>query len=162
MLKHQMIDIGDLYNSGLRNLAGPFDRCVVSLPFIRPCQGIDFPNLSSYGFDMTRYHAVLGYAISTLAPESLFAYPNPIAGGMHTNDAACFASLLPLVADVIKEVTPEETIEQFATLRGERMVRRQVLTNTEDMTAVRNVTAWLGERISIGGQSVCICSVLPS
>lgn len=135
MLNSTLIDLGTLYHAGLRNLAGPWDR--------------------SYGYDMTRYHSVFGQLVTSLAPLHKGAVPSPPAGGLHTNDAACFAPLMPLISSIIADAAPKGVLSSFAAFGAkDRTLKRSLRTNVVDETAIRNVTAWLGETISIGGQSV--------
>ena len=103
---------------------------------------------------MTRYHSPFGELVSSLAPVGKGAVPSPPAGGLHSNDAGCFGPLMPLVANIIKEVTPKTTLSSFSSFSGERSVQRKLRTNVVDPTAVRNFTSWLGANITIGGQSV--------
>ncbi|KZT24175.1 hypothetical protein NEOLEDRAFT_1179434 [Neolentinus lepideus HHB14362 ss-1] len=138
MLQHTMEDLGLLYHAGLRNLAGPFDR--------------------TYGFDQTRYHSVLGYFIAALLPCASTPAPVPtsLPGSLHINDYTCFPYLAATLSSVVRGITPQWVLDNFAQFENgkERIVEREVRTNTVDPTAVRNVTAWLGDNISIGAQSL--------
>ncbi|KZV70557.1 hypothetical protein PENSPDRAFT_607210 [Peniophora sp. CONT] len=135
MLNYTMLDLADFYHADLRNLAGPWDR--------------------TYGFDMTRYHSILGQLISSLLPAEKIAVPSPVLAGKHMNDAVCFGTLMPLIADTVQSIVPQDVLNQFVNFTGERdVVFRQVRTNTEDETAVRNVTVWLGPNVTIGGMSL--------
>ncbi|THH15465.1 hypothetical protein EW146_g5028 [Bondarzewia mesenterica] len=135
MLNNTLVDLGTLYHAGLRNLAGPWDR--------------------SYGYDMTRYHSVFGQLVTSLAPLHRGAVPSPPAGGLHTNDVACFGPLIPLISSIIADVAPDSVLKNFADFgTTERILKRRLRTNVVDETAIRNVTAWLGETVSIGGQSL--------
>ncbi|KAI0030452.1 hypothetical protein K488DRAFT_87755 [Vararia minispora EC-137] len=135
MLNTTMTDISDFYHADLRNLAGPWDR--------------------TYGFDMTRYHAILGQVISSLAPAEKHATPSPPIGGLHINDAVVFGPLIPLIADTVANNVSVDVLSKFSNFTGERDVQaRRVRTNTEDPTAIRNVTVWLGKNLAIGGQSL--------
>ncbi|TFK53879.1 hypothetical protein OE88DRAFT_1675168 [Heliocybe sulcata] len=138
MLQHTMEDIGLLYNAGLRNLAGPFDR--------------------TYGFDQTRYQSVVGYFITALLPSLSTPAPIPksLLGSLHVSDYTCFPYLAAALSPIVRNATPGWVLENFATFEEgkERFIDRKVRTNTVDPSAVRNVTAWLGDNISIGGQSL--------
>jgi hypothetical protein len=104
---------------------------------------------------MTRYHAVLGQIISSIVPPQQIAVPSPPISGLHVGDAVVFGSLTPLIANTIKDTTLPDVIEKFSHFKmTDRTVTRQLRTNTEDPTAVRNVSVWLGPGVAIGGQSV--------
>ena len=109
----------------------------------------------TYGFDMTRYHSILGQLISSFLPAEKIAVPSPVLTGEHMNDAVCYGTLMPLIADTVKSIVPQSVIDRLTLFTGDRdVVYRQVRTNTEDPTAVRNVSVWLGPNVTIGGQSV--------
>lgn len=104
---------------------------------------------------MTRYHSILGQLISSLLPAEKIAVPSPILSGKHINDAVCFGTVMPLIADTVQSIVPQDVLNQFVNFTGDRdVVFRQVRTNTEDETAIRNVTVWLGPNVTIGGMSV--------
>ena len=106
---------------------------------------------------MTRYHAILGQLISSLVPVEKIAVPSPALTGEHINDAVCYGTLIPLIADTVESIIPQSVIDKFTNFTGDRdVVFRQVRTNTEDPTAIRNVTVWLGPNVTIGGQSVSL------
>jgi len=104
---------------------------------------------------MTRYHSIIGMVVSSLVPIEKHATPSPPISGLHTNDAVVFGPLIPLIIDTVASSVSTDILNKFTTFSGNGSVQtRQLRTNTEDPTAIRNVTVWLGDNLAIGGQSV--------
>ena len=115
-------DIARYYHAGLRNLAGPYDR--------------------SYGMDMRRYASLVGMWIWLAAGRANAPFPDQTQPFDQSWD---FGSA-PLYA-VLGARVPDDALPHFRTFQGERLVA-QVLSDTPRRVA----TAWIGERLLLGGE----------
>jgi hypothetical protein len=115
-------DIAQFYHSGMRNVAGPYDR--------------------SYGMDMRRYVACLGMWIwlATGYDHAPFPYLDlPLEHGWDFAVAPLFA-LLGLRM-------PDDARPHFLAFRGERQVERVIAAEPR-----RVATAWIGARVMLGAE----------
>ncbi len=99
------------------------------------------PHDRAYGLDMRAHVASLGLWIFLAVPPELAPLPDPDAGPMtHAHDylaAPCFATL--------GAVVPAEALPHLLAFQGQRVLHRRI-------TAQRVATAWLSDRIMLGGE----------
>lgn len=115
-------DVARLYHPGLGNLCGPFDR--------------------AYGMDMKGYAASLGLWLWAALGQSQAPFPDMNRPFAHAADL-CLAPCVALLGARL----PEELAERFVRFGGERYLEQTI------SDAPRRVaTAWLHERLMLGGQ----------
>lgn len=115
-------DIALMYQAGMKNMAGPFDR--------------------SYGMDLQCYASTIGLWIWMALGKEYAPFPEIEPVFRHDQDL-CLAP--HCVAVGVR--APEDVLPALRTFQGERQVER-VITNDPR----RVVTAWIGEKLLIGGE----------
>lgn len=131
--------IGELYNANLRNVAGPWDR--------------------TYGWDMNIYIGILNAYIWTLVGADLAPGINTVSKGgrtpawatTHADDfeiAPLLAALMPFHHTLV----PDDVVAKLAAFPGEHTYAAQAYSPPFDL-APRNVSSWIGERVTIGAES---------
>jgi hypothetical protein len=116
-------DIARFYHAGLRNLAGPYDR--------------------SYGMDLQRYGGLIGMWIWLAVGRALAAFPDPALPFAHAWDFGSGPAYALLGAQV-----PGDALEHLRSFQGERLIQ-QTITDPP----LRVASAWVGERVLIGGET---------
>ncbi len=114
-------DIGRFYHADLKNLCGPFDR--------------------SYGMDMQKYVALAGAWIAFYVPPEKAPLLPPSAQPVKSHEFPALPGYALVAAPPPKDVMPH-----LRAFQGKRRLSRPI-----GASGVRVATAWLGERIMIGG-----------
>jgi hypothetical protein len=115
-------DMARFYHAGMRNLAGPYDR--------------------SYGMDMRQYFAAVGMAFWVAAGRDHAPLPDLEHPFVHGWDFG----MGPLVALAGTRV-PDDALPHLTGFRGEREVEQLIVPEPRRRVA----SAWLGERVMLGG-----------
>ncbi|KAL1879500.1 hypothetical protein Plec18167_003957 [Paecilomyces lecythidis] len=123
--------IGTLYHAELRNLAGPWDR--------------------GYGFDMNRYFGIIAAHIWTLVGKDSAPVIEKVYMMSHSADFA-ISPLVAILADYHNALVPQSAVDSLTQFPGEHLVNTSAYSIPYD-SYPRRITAWLSERISIGGES---------
>jgi hypothetical protein len=124
-------DVAAFYHAGLGNVAGPYSR--------------------TYGMDMRKYGALLGMSIWLAVGREHAPFPH--ASGMfdHGHDF-CFGPPLGLVGTVV----PADVIPHLLAFQGDRQIERRLPTNHD-----RVASAWIGENVMIGAESLRLSGERP-
>jgi hypothetical protein len=115
-------DVALMYHAGMKNMAGPFDR--------------------SYGMDMQQYATTIGMWIWMEVGREAAPFPDIAQPFEHSHDfciAPCY------VAVDVK--VPDEALLHLQAFQGERQVERTI-----SLEPRRVATAWIGQRILLGGE----------
>jgi hypothetical protein len=124
-------DTARYYHAGLGNVAGPYSR--------------------TYGMDMRKYGALLGMSI-WLAVGRKHA-PFPRASGIFEHGADfCYGPPMAVVGTLI----PDDVLPHLLSFQGERQVEQRLPTNHD-----RVASAWVGEQVLIGAESLRLTGDLP-
>ena len=115
-------DLARYYHAEMRNLAGPYDR--------------------SYGMDLRRYGGLIGLWIWLAVGRNLAAFPAPAQPFDHPWDFGAG----PLYA-ILGVQVPLDVVPHLLAFQGERQVE-QVIADAPERVA----TAWVGERVLLGGE----------
>lgn len=94
----------------------------------------------AYGMDMTRYVSLAGAWLGLVLDSKLAPLPDPTGPLEHALDLVAVSGLALLGAQI-----PADALPHFLHFQGERQVTRII-------TEQRAATAWLGERVMIGGE----------
>lgn len=131
--------VGALYHAGLRNMAGPWDR--------------------AYGFDQNLYVGIMNVYLWSLvgsdrAPGRQKRQGQkrlPYWAATHADDFE-IAPLLSAVLPYHHTLVPDDVWDKLVAFPGEHTYAAAAYAPPYDL-ATRNVTTWLGERVTIGAQS---------
>jgi hypothetical protein len=113
------------------NVAGPYSR--------------------TYGMDMRRYGALLGMSIWLAVGREHAPFPQESGMFEHGHDF-CFGPAMAMVGTVV----PDDVLPHLLAFQGEREVEQRLPTNHD-----RVATAWLGEKVMIGAESLRLTGELP-
>ncbi|KNG84741.1 hypothetical protein ANOM_005543 [Aspergillus nomiae NRRL 13137] len=131
MLQATWRNIGDLYHAELKNLAGPWDR--------------------SYGFDMQKYFGIMSAHIWTLVGKETSPVIDKVYMMSHNADFA-ISPLVAILSSFHNSLVPATAVDALRTFPGEHMVTTSAQSIPYDYST-RNISVWLGERISVGAES---------
>lgn len=124
----------DFYNGKLQNLAGPWDR--------------------NYGWDMNKYVAIMSLYVWSLAGRShVFSSSEPVHLLTHADDLE-FVPIVAALSSFHETLVPAGVLSKLQTFppNTERTVSRQAYSPPYDLE-VRNITTWLSEKLTIGGDT---------
>ncbi|QRD84357.1 hypothetical protein F9C07_1677559 [Aspergillus flavus] len=124
-------NIAQLYHAELKNLAGPWDR--------------------SYGFDMQKYFGIMSAHIWTLVGKETSPVIDKVYMMSHNADFA-ISPLVAILSSFHNSLVPATAVDALRTFPGEHMVSTSAQSIPYDYVP-RNISAWLGEKISIGAES---------
>ena len=125
-------DMSQFYNANLKNIAGPWDR--------------------TYGYNQKQYVALAAACIWGVVGRELSPFPSVIGGMYHPDDFAFFP-LFALAMPEMAKYLSNDTKKAFITFEGERNVSMQAYSPPWDY-AVRNITAWISENVTIGAEQL--------
>lgn len=140
MVRDVWASVGALYNANLRNMAGPWDR--------------------SYGFDQNLYVGIMNIYLWSLVGADRAPGGGRGAGGgrrtpywaaTHADDFE-IAPLLSAVLPYHHALVPDDAWEKLVAFPGEHTYATAAYSPPYDL-APRNVTAWLGDSVTIGAES---------
>lgn len=145
MIADVWTSVGALYHAGLRNTAGPWDR--------------------SYGFDQNLYVGIMNiYLWSLVGADRAPGINNnnnnnatarrgrtPYWATTHADDFE-IAPLLAAVLPYHHTLVPDDVRARLVAFPGEHTYTASAYAPPYDLVA-RNVTTWLGDAVTIGGQS---------
>lgn len=94
----------------------------------------------AYGMDLRRYVSLTGIWMGLVLPADLTPLPDPAGPMGHAHDFLFTPNFVALGA-----VVPSAVLAELHAFTGERVLRRPI-------TATRVATAWLAERVMIGGE----------
>lgn len=120
-----------LYNSNMRNMAGPWDR--------------------SYGYDMNRYLSIMGLWIwNAIGHQSspIYKYPQVMA---HRDDFE-FGPLVSILGPYMNSFISNTAMKSLRTFSGAHSFNTTVFSPAYD-NAPRNISAWLSPNLTIGAES---------
>lgn len=124
-------DMASMYNANLKNIAGPWDR--------------------TYGYNMKQYVSLDASIIWAVAGRENAPFPE-VMGGMYHDDDFAFYPLFALAMPEMVKYLSNTTKQTFFTFPGEHNVTAQAYSPPFDQ-AVRNITAWVSENITIGAEA---------
>lgn len=124
-------DVAAFYHAGLGNVAGPYSR--------------------TYGMDMRKYGALLGMSIWLAVGSDQAPFPHEKGMFDHGHDF-CFGPPLALVGTAV----PDDAMPHLLAFQGERLIERRLPTNHD-----RVATAWIGETVLIGAESLRLTGEFP-
>ncbi|KAE8362495.1 hypothetical protein BDV27DRAFT_166199 [Aspergillus caelatus] len=124
-------NIGQLYHAELKNLAGPWDR--------------------SYGFDMQKYFGIMSAHIWTLVGKKKSPVIDKVYMMSHNADFA-ISPLVAILSSFHNSLVPATAVDALRTFPGEHMASTSAQSIPYDYFP-RNISAWLGEKISVGAES---------
>lgn len=131
--------VGELYNANLRNIAGPWDR--------------------SYGFDQNLYVGIMNIYLWSLVGSDRAPGINTVSRGGRTpywaTTHADDFEIAPLLAAVLPyhhTLVPDEVWQKLVAFPGEHTYTTAAYAPPYDLVP-RNVTSWLSDNITIGGES---------
>ena len=133
MIEDVWTAFGDFYNARLQNLAGPWDR--------------------SYGWDMNKYVAIMSLYIWSIAGrEHVFSSSEKPWLLTHADDGE-FVPIVSILSSFHNTMVPANVVARLKSFGcNERIVQRHAYSPPFDLQ-VRNITTWLSEKITIGGDS---------
>lgn len=94
----------------------------------------------AYGMDMRRYVSLTGVWLALVLDPPLVPLPDPKGPMGHAHDF-----LFGVLAAKVGAAVPAEALAHFQRFHGERLVERE-------LPGGRLATAWLGERLMLGGE----------
>jgi hypothetical protein len=94
----------------------------------------------AYGMDMRRYVSLVGTWLGLVLPPDLTPLPDPSGPMDHAHDYVVVPTYVVLGAQV-----PADALEHFKKFQGEHQLTRPI-------TGPRVATAWLGEKVMLGGE----------
>lgn len=124
-------DVAAFYHAGMGNVAGPYSR--------------------TYGMDMRKYGALLGMSIWLGVGRNLAPFPQESGMFDHGHDF-CFGPPFAIVGTEI----PDDVLPHLGAFQGERIIIRRLPTNHD-----RVASAWIGESVLIGAESLRLTGELP-
>lgn len=131
--------VGELYNANLRNIAGPWDR--------------------TYGFDMNLYVGIMNAYLWSLVGLDRAPGINTVSRGGKTpywamthSDDFEIAPLLAVILPYHHTLVPDDVWEKLVTFPGEHTYTTAAYSPPFDLVP-RNITTWLSDNITIGGES---------
>lgn len=124
-------DVAAFYHAGMGNVAGPYSR--------------------TYGMDMRKYGALLGMSIWLGVGRDHAPFPRESGMFDHGHDF-CFGPPFAIVGTQI----PDDVLPHLLAFQGERTVERRLPTNHD-----RVATAWIGENVLIGAESLRLTGEWP-
>ncbi|PGH12515.1 hypothetical protein AJ79_04259 [Helicocarpus griseus UAMH5409] len=131
MLQETWKMVGDLYHPQLKNLAGPWDR--------------------GYGFDMNKYFSIIAAHIWCLIGKSAAPVIDKVPMMSHSADFA-ISPLVAILSPFHDKLVPGTTVGSLQNFQGEHTVDTSAYSIPYD-SYPRQITAWLDDNISIGGES---------
>ncbi|MEZ4836535.1 MAG: hypothetical protein R2873_31850 [Caldilineaceae bacterium] len=124
-------DVAAFYHAGLGNVAGPYSR--------------------TYGMDMRKYGALLGMSVWLAVGRELAPFPREDGMFAHGHDFT-FGPPLALVGTEV----PADALQHLRSFQGERTIERRLPTEHD-----RVATAWIGDSVLLGAESLRLKSDIP-
>jgi hypothetical protein len=103
-------------------------------------QNLSGPFDRAYGLDMRRYVSLVGVWMGLVLPRELTPLPDPAKPMGHAHDFAAAPLYVALGVRV-----PDDAMAALRTFQGERTLECII-------TGERRATAWIGERVMLGGE----------
>jgi hypothetical protein len=120
-------DIACFYHAGLKNMCGPYDR--------------------AYGMNMQDYDALVGVWIAMVVAERDAPLPDPPLPVFRRRIGAEIDFLTVPMYVIVGGRVPQAITNRLSRFEGTRQVRRTITDSPR-----REATAWMNERVMIGGE----------